>query len=360
MRRNMEEQDVLEALRAWLASPTPVVDAARAERLALERFGLRSRATPLVAERDRNFRLEAADGTAYVLKVHTAQADAAALAFQNRALLHAAATDPGLPIPRPCPAPNGAHLVDWTRTDGTRHCVRLMTWQPGQPVDFSRVPDATRRDTGRLLARSQLALFAAPVDGAPQDLPWDLDHFGALAALLPSVSDVSWRGAIEHALKLWNDELEPAIREQPRQVVHNDFNPDNLLVRGADNPQVCGIIDFGDMVVAPRICDLAVACAYQLGEGGDVAERLLPVLQGYQDLVPLSDADLALLPGLAACRLASSLLIQAHRGALHPDNAEYFAGGSAHTAEALLRCLAQRGGGTSVRLREGLGLSQKP
>ncbi len=59
-------------------------------------------------------------------------------------------------------------------------------------------------------------------------------------------------------------------------MIHNDANDHNVIV-SADRRTV-SLIDFGDIVYAPRVCGLAVACAYaMLGQeqpgAGDPAAR---------------------------------------------------------------------------------------
>ncbi|MEE4417602.1 phosphotransferase, partial [Klebsiella pneumoniae] len=55
----------------------------------------------------------------------------------------------------------------------------------------------------------------------------------------------------------------PGVRSSLKtQIIHNDFNLHNILVDPAEPLEIAGIIDFGDMVFAPRVNDLAVALAY--------------------------------------------------------------------------------------------------
>ena len=54
----------------------------------------------------------------------------------------------------------------------------------------------------------------------------------------------------------------PLLRGLRRQVIHNDFNPHNVLADAVDDTRIAGVIDFGDMVHAPLVQDLATACAY--------------------------------------------------------------------------------------------------
>ena len=48
------------------------------------------------------------------------------------------------------------------------------------------------------------------------------------------------------------------------QVIHKVFQPSNVLVDPDSPAQVTGVVDFGDMIKAARIIDVAVASAYHI------------------------------------------------------------------------------------------------
>ena len=54
----------------------------------------------------------------------------------------------------------------------------------------------------------------------------------------------------------------PELRKLPQTLIHSDLNEQNVLVD--DRGAVCGVIDFGDATIGPRLCDVGVAAAYFL------------------------------------------------------------------------------------------------
>jgi Ser/Thr protein kinase RdoA (MazF antagonist) len=86
------------------------------------------------------------------------------------------------------------------------------------------------------------------------------------------------------------------------------------------------------VVRAPRIFDLAVAASYRLGDASG-AKRFL---EGYETLSPLKEVELALLPLLVRCRLATTLLITQWRAAQFPQNRAYILRNYPAAREALL------------------------
>ena len=60
------------------------------------------------------------------------------------------------------------------------------------------------------------------------------------------------------------DSIAPQFPDWRWQVVHNDLNPHNVLCAPDAPDRIAGVLDFGDMVRTPLVCDLAVAAAYRI------------------------------------------------------------------------------------------------
>jgi 4-aminobutyrate aminotransferase-like enzyme len=100
-------------------------------------------------------------------------------------------------------------------------------------------------------------------------------------------------------------------------VLHNDANDLNVLV---DAQGALSLVDFGDVVRAPRVCGLAVACTYAMFGADDPVRAVLPVVEGYHAQWPLSPQELALVEPLVRTRLAMSACLAAVQRAEQPDN----------------------------------------
>src|SRR5262245_54045294 len=117
-----------------LHADPPTLDASRATEVARSIFGVKAAsATPLVSERDQNFRLDEADGARWVLKVSNAAEDPGVVAMEVAAVEHVARLDPGLPVPRARPTLEG-DLVGSLPDGAATHLVRLLPFLPGRGV----------------------------------------------------------------------------------------------------------------------------------------------------------------------------------------------------------------------------------
>ncbi len=123
------------------------------------------------------------------------------------------------------------------------------------------------------------------------------------------------------------------------QLIHNDLNPHNLVVDPASGA-VCGIIDFGDMVRAPLVQDLATACAYHIPADGHPLSAALEMVRAYHAVCPLLPEELDVLFDVMAARGAISVAISGWRARMQPENAAYITRNGQRAWAAMERLVA--------------------
>lgn len=323
------------------ASPPLDIDWVRA--LAKERYGLSGELVALTGERDRNYRLQSdadadADPSRYMLKLSHPAESALVADFQTQALLHIAATDPGLPVQRIVPSLDGAPSFVVDPGDGLPCVVRLFTYLPGLPMPDAPRTMAQRENLARTLARLDIALQDLAHPAAALDLPWDIQRADEVRSLLVHVTDPARRAMAEGALTRFERIAKPVLPGLRRQPIHNDLNIYNVLVDPGDTERIAAIIDFGDMVHAPLIDDLAVAAAYQLGAEGDPLAHIAPFVTAYHAVLPLRAEEIDLLFTLMAARLVMVVAISGWRAARYPENAAYLLRNNAISWARLAAC----------------------
>ena len=296
---------------------TPLDDVAA---LAARHYGFAGSARRLSSERDETFLFTRDDSRAFVLKIANAAEDPQALQFQNGALLHLerAATD--VPVPRVVTTRDGAPSTVIPSPDGPR-ILRLLTYLPGALQSATAPGAAQSRSIGRTLAALGLGLEGFDGMPPPRRLMWDISHTLDLEAFLDHTS-AERRPQAAAVLDEFRA-MQPALAVlSRRQIIHNDFNPHNVLVDAADAETVVGVIDFGDMVRAPLVNDVAVGVSYHVATE-DWAERMSAFIAGFQSLRPLLDEEMEVLPGLMRARVAMSIIIAEWRSSLFPENRDY-------------------------------------
>jgi Ser/Thr protein kinase RdoA (MazF antagonist) len=306
-----------DALRAASA-----VSEALAQRLAAEHYGLIAAVHRLDSERDQNFRLRSLSGREYVLKIASPTEDRAVTNLQTEALLHLAATDPELPVPRIFPARNGMTELDIAFDDGSTRVVRLLSFLPGMPMHAVTGSGVLRRDLGRCAARLARGLSDFSHGGAHHKLLWDLQHAAEVRPLIDAVPSER-RSLIEDIIGGFETHALPILPQLPTQPVHNDLNPHNIVVDPESHARVAGIIDFGDLTCTARINDLAITAAYLVADSDDPLGPACETIAAYHAVLPLQPAELGILSDLIATRMAVTVVISSWRAVRYPANRNY-------------------------------------
>jgi len=178
------------------------------------------------------------------------------------------------------------------------------------------------RELGRCLASLQLALRGFFHPAAGRTHLWDLRGTPGLVAFLGEVDDGERRAVAARVIDRFDKHVGPALPACRAQVIHDDLTSDNVVF-DPDEPRVTGIIDFGDLLHGPLVCDLAVTAATVTLGHVDPFKAIGEVIAGYSSLTPLEPEEIDLLPDLVAARLAAWVLIAAWRVKRHPENAQY-------------------------------------
>jgi len=288
--------------------------------IASKQFGVTGALTPLEGERDQNHRLTTEDGRQFVLKVSGALEDSAVVDFQIQALLHLERTDPGLRVPRIQHALDGMPSCDIRGGDGSRHLVRLLSYLPGLPFELGAAPSLEGlRAIGAFQAGMCRALQGFSHPAARHFMPWDVSNGLVLNRGL-------WRNARADVRALAggfkahvSERVLPGLSRLRAQVIHNDCHSANLLRLDETSEEIVGLIDFGDMVQAPLVQDLAVSIASFVEDRREPVEVATAIAAGFHEVLPLEEAELALLHEVVLVRLVLTLLLSDFRLATHPQ-----------------------------------------
>jgi hydroxylysine kinase len=318
-----------------IASLPPALDAGEAMAIARDEYGIDATARPLVSERDQNFLLETDEGRRFILKVANVAEDPAVTRCQVAALLHIeAAAGAGLAVPRIVRSRKGASDIAISSPQG-RHVARVVTWLPGALMEQQVPTPAMAHRLGRFLGELDRALEGFRHPGENQVLLWDMKRAAELRPLIGHVADEAARQCLSATLDEFESIALPAFRDLSWQVIHNDANPANVLVAGAGDSAVAGLIDFGDMLHAPRIVELAVAASYLRVLDGDPLALTCELVGGYHARRPVETAETDLLHILIKTRLAASTIILAWRASLRGEDDEYLAAAGRSEVSAL-------------------------
>jgi 4-aminobutyrate aminotransferase-like enzyme/Ser/Thr protein kinase RdoA (MazF antagonist) len=289
-------------------TPPPSVPLDKIETHLKRAYGLSGILHPIAAERDQNFRLECGEAT-YLLKICAADEGFALAEAQALALQHIAETGPDLPVPRIINSKSGNAVTPLSHED-EEYPVLLLDWLPGNVMGVQSPHHLP--ELGNVLARLGKAMrgFAHPAI-VERKLIWNVMQADAL---LPDVKLLPqpWQGRATAILEDFAHLTRPKLRKLRAQTIHGDAHPYNVLI-GAQG--LSGVIDFGDMIHAPLIVDLANTIADCLHGESDITAVFSQLLSSYHVVTPLEREEVEALTAIVKARLVSTTIIAKLRGA---------------------------------------------
>lgn len=260
---------------------------------------------PLVSERDQNARLISEEGD-FVLKIANSAEDREFLEFQNAVLNHIAELDPELAIPKVIKGKDGADIYQHEDNN-----IRLISFLKGDIFNGAEKSTALFDDLGHFMGRFSKAMNDFDHKKAHQpDFLWNLDNVLFSKQYIADIEDDEVKELIKYFYHRYESEIAPRLAEMRSAVIHSDANDHNLVVQG---DKVTGLIDFGDMLYAKQINELAITLGYAMMDADDFYAVTNALIKGYTDEFSLTVEELEVLFDLASMRLVMSVCISSNR-----------------------------------------------
>ncbi|ASU37509.1 hypothetical protein hmeg3_03815 [Herbaspirillum sp. meg3] len=308
---------------AALSTAAPELSIPMIQVLAATCYGIDGTVRVLGGERDLNCCIETADGTRYVLKISNQSEPASVIDFQIAALDHIATVAPELPIPRVIRTLEGRTSDQVSLRDGSRATVRMLTYLDGVQIKETTRTSEQRRAMGSGLAKLDLALRCFSHPGAQHDLLWNVSAAHRLKEKLDGLVDPARRLLAEKFMDRFNQHVLPRLPAVRAQVIHNDYHLYNVLVAPEEQDRITGIIDFGDMLHAPLVGEVATAAAFHMTGSTDPFEGPAQFVGAYHGILPLVDLEQDIVADLMATRHLITALISEWRAVRYPHNRAY-------------------------------------
>ncbi len=318
-----------------------------------EHYGVAGQLHPLSGERHQIVRVEGDSGQRFILKIANPDEDPTATDFQLQAMMHLEHVDCLVTVPRVVNTVAGKPFAEMF-VDSKSHVVQLLSYVDGVLLCDATLSSDLLQNFGRRLAQLGVSLrdFEHPGD-RPLSF-WDMQRALHVRSLLRHIEDLDVREATSTALDDFEQRALPHFPGLRQQIIHDDANPDNVLVY-ADMSDVVGFFDFGDILRAPLVVDVAVAASYLRSFGDDPLKFISPFVAGYHSVTEFHDTELGLLFDLIRTRVATSVAnqyrLKAARGDDGADRAREM--GKEPEDQQFLACLDELGRESFNRAMQG-------
>ena len=318
-----------------MVSP-PVVTIDDASKVAADLYGWKAEAIALTGERDKNYLLHTQEAGDVVLKFINPAEEAAETDLQIQVLLWLAQQNCAVVVPKALRSRTGDLVCDYTVGEQV-YKVRAYTYLNGVSVAQAQMGAALQQSFGTQAAQLVRALEGFDHPALSRVLLWDVMHLNQLRAWAEEVLPQDEMGQFVFAyLNQFGQTILPVLQALPQQVIHGDISKSNTVASSADATSIHGVLDFGDLCKAPRVVELAVAASYALdAETGDLQAALAGIVAAYAAVLPLSEAESALIPDLIIARLVQRIVISEWRASHFPNNRDYILRSNAQARQLL-------------------------
>ncbi len=261
-----------------------------------------------------NYKIET-DSANYVLKLYEEDRDFVEILNAENEVLEKLSVDSPNLFPVPQENSDGKMLF---YSEKHKKLVRLLSYLEGECIGNVEYTPELLFSFGKTLAglnRSLLGFRNVAIEARKS--VWDLQYYYLNRKFLPLIENPSDRKLVEYFFLRTKEFAEPHFESLRKAIIQGDANEWNVLTTDG---KVSGIIDFGDLVYAPLITELAIAIAYATLYVEDPIDDILPLFEGYNEVLPLEEKEIELLYYLIPLRLCISVCNAANARREMPEN----------------------------------------
>lgn len=281
-------------------------------------YQLKGEIKSLPGEADFNFYLKCEDQKEYTLKISPPNTEPSAIEFQAAIMNHLAASKIQLEIPEVIQTTDGKDYIELEN----QQFIRLQKWVSGRMLSEVNPRAASLLyswgKTCGLLSQ-HLSGFDHPA--THRFYKWNPSETLFSKKNRPYFQNEEELEIADYCWNLFETKALPYLPPLRKSVNYNDAHEHNLLANSDyKNPQITGVIDFGDALYTQTINELAIACAYACMYVPDPLQAATEVVKGYHEIFPLTEKELAVLFPLIGARLMITVASAALNKHKEPNN----------------------------------------
>ena len=291
------------------------------QKIVSDNYHLDCHVKPLAGDVDINFLLNDQNDNKYLLKICKPEVSANEVDFQVKLLNFLNNKELSVDVPSVIPTSEGRS--SFTYYNGSNAFIgRMHSWVEGRML--AEVNPRTSElffSWGEVCGELSSKLQGFDHTAAHRFDKWNPIESAYSKKNLEFIASKEQKALAEYYWSIFEDELLPAVTTLRKSVNYSDAHEHNLLLKDSnERPTISGVIDFGDAIYAPTICELAIACAYAGMYVKDPIVAMSAVVKGYNSKFPVTEQELSILFPLLCGRLLITVASAAQNYHADPKN----------------------------------------
>ena len=275
-----------------------------------------------LAGENKNYLIKKDDGTCFVLKLADDDTTAGMIEIEHLAVDRLINTKLPVRLPRMILTRTGSVQACLMTKDRKEIRGRLLEFVEGKA--WSQALPASNElleNLGSIIAQMNTDMSFIVHPDSKRTHQWDLACADQHRSKISLIDSLEKRQILEWVFHLYAAIVRPLFETLPQSLIHGDINDDNVLV---SDDRIVGILDFGDCLTNPTICDLAIAIAYHTLDEDNPLEAAATIIGAYHKIRPLSMDEMTVIFPLMCARLAVSVIISNQRKKIEPARESWF------------------------------------
>ena len=265
------------------------------------------------SERDKNFLIKLNNSTSFVLKISNPEESKDLLLMQDFILDNLSKRTSIKSF-----IPKKIHKTIFTYPDllGRLCHVRILFFVEGDMYALVKHNESLEKSLGAMLGNLSSELKNLNKPAAFRNFEWDPSNVLWLKKDL-NLFNGAKKNILINNINEHNFFVQNNKKKLRYSLTHGDANNYNLVVK---KNKVVALLDYGDMIYAPTINDLAIALSYALMNKSDLYSSLVNIVTAYHDKFKISFDEIFSLMTLVKARLSITVIMAEKQKKKFPNN----------------------------------------
>lgn len=267
----------------------------------------------LNSERDYNLKIITENKEKFIIKISNPLEKYDILLLQDSMLNHLSKSILKNLIPKPI----HKEIKKFKDLKGRECYVRILTFIEGDILANNQDNKVLCINFSKFLGHLSKSLKNFEHYAAHREFIWNSSNIEWIENDIRLFNDRSKINIIKMIINLYNSNIKPKLNNFRYSIIHGDANNYNVI---SSNNKIVGLLDYGDSIYAPTVCELAVALAYSLMNSSNIIDKCCYMVESYQSVFPLNKNEIEAVSTLIASRLLISVTMAAKQKKKYPNN----------------------------------------